>query len=75
MTVNPQNLRLIFTSTQLMESLRATSLITPAFRASITMDSEKLLMDIKAHQAIDNEAIKHLKDTNSRWTQSTDGLV
>ena len=71
-TVNPQNLRLIFTSTQLMESLWAT---TPAFRASITMDSKKLLTDIKAHQAVNNEAIKHLKDTNLRWTQSTDGLV
>ena len=31
--------------------------------------------DVKAHQAIDNEAIKHLKDTNPRWTQLTDGLV
>ena len=61
-TVNPQNLRPIFTLTQLMESLRATSLFTPAIWASITMDSEKLLMDIKAHQATNNEAIKHLDD-------------
>ena len=58
-----------------MESLRATSLIMPAVRASITMDSEKLLMDIKAHQATDNKAIKHLDDTDPRWTQLTDGLV
>ena len=29
-TVNPQNLRPIFTATQLMESLQATSLIMPA---------------------------------------------
>ena len=74
-TVNPQNLRPIFTSTQLMESLWATSLIMPAFQASITMDSKKLLTDIKAHQATDNEATKHLNDTDPRWTQSADGLV
>ena len=74
-TVNPQNLRLIFTSTQLTESLRATSLIMPAVRASITMDSEKLLMDIKAYQATNNKATKHLDNTDPRWTQLTDGLI
>ena len=74
-TVNPQNLRPIFTSTQLTESLRATSLFMPAIRASITMDSEKLLMDIKTHQATDNKATKHLNDTDLRWTKSADGLV
>ena len=74
-TVNPQNLRLIFTSTQLMESLRATSLITPTIRASITMDSEKLLTDIKTHQATNNKAIKHLTDTDLRWTKLADGLI
>ena len=47
--VNLQNLRPIFTTTQLIESLWATSLITPALQASITMDSKKLLVDIKAH--------------------------
>ena len=39
------------------------------------MDSEKLLMDIKAHQAADNEAIKHLNNTDPRWTQPADGLI
>ena len=58
-----------------MESLWATSLITPVLQASITMDSEKLLMDIKAHQAINNEAIKQLNDTDLRWTQSANGLL
>ena len=74
-TVNPQNLRPIFTSTQLTESLQATSLIMPTVRASITMDFEKLLMDIKAHQTTNNEATKHLDDTDPRWTRSTDGLI
>ena len=41
-TVNPQNLRPIFTSTQLTELLQVTSLITPAIWATITMDSEML---------------------------------
>ena len=58
-----------------MESLQATSLFMPAIQASITMDSKKLLMDIKAHQATDNEAIKHLNDTDLRWTKPADGLV
>ena len=74
-TVNPQNLRPIFTSTQLTESLQATSLIMPTVRASVTMDSEKLLMDIKAQQAVDNKATKHLDDTDLRWTRSTDSLI
>ena len=59
-----------------MESLQATSLIMPTLQASIIMDSEKLLMDIKAHQTIYNEALKHLNDTSDpRWTQSADGLL
>ena len=75
-TVNPQNLRPIFAATQLTESLWATSLIMPALRASITMDSEKLLADIKAHQTTDNEAFKHLNDTSDpRWTQLANGLL
>ena len=59
-----------------MESLRATSLIIPTLRASSTMDSEKLLADIKAHQAIANKALKHLNDTSElRWTQLANGLI
>ena len=73
-TVNPQNLRLIFTTTQLTESLWA--MITPTLWASITMDSKKLLVDIKAHQAVNNEALKYLNDTSDpRWTQSANGLL
>ena len=75
-TVNPQNLRPIFTATQLTESLQATSLIMPAIWASITMDSEKLLANIKAHQAINNEALKHINNTSDpRWIQSADSLL
>ena len=39
------------------------------------MDSEKLLTDIKAQQAVDNEAIKHLDNTDPRWTQPADSLL
>ena len=75
-TVNPQNLRPIFTSTQLTESLQATSLITPAIQATITMDSERLLTDIKSHQATNDKALKHLNDmSDPRWTQLANGLL
>ena len=40
------------------------------------MDSKKLLMDIKAHQTVDNEALKHLNDASDpRWTQLANGLL
>ena len=40
------------------------------------MDSKKLLADIKAHQATNDKALKHLNDTSDpRWTQSANGLL
>ena len=39
------------------------------------MDSEKLLTDIKTHQATNNIATKHLNDTDLRWTKPADGLI
>ena len=59
-----------------MESLQATSLIMPAIQATITMDAKRLLANIKAHQAANNKALKHINDTSDpRWTQSTNGLL
>ena len=52
-TINPQNLRPIFTTQQLSESLRATSLLIPALCASVLMDSEQLHADILAHLSSD----------------------
>ena len=40
------------------------------------MDSKRLLADIKAHQAVNNETLKHINDTSDpRWTQSANGLL
>jgi hypothetical protein len=63
-TINPQNLRPILTNTQLSESLRATSLIIPALRASIIMDSKKLHADIQAQIASDPVAKVHIGNTS-----------
>jgi hypothetical protein len=59
-TSNPQNLRPIFTNTQLSESLRVTLLIIPVLHASIIMDSKKLHADIQAQLASDPVAQVHI---------------
>jgi hypothetical protein len=41
-TVNPQNRRPVFSSTQLSASLRATAMLPVALHGIITMDIEKL---------------------------------
>ena len=75
-TINPQNLRPIFTTQQLSESLRAMSLLIPALRASVFMDSEQLHVDILAHLSSDPVAQKHIRITsNPRWTQSDDRFL
>uniref|UniRef100_A0A0W0FHF7 Reverse transcriptase RNase H-like domain-containing protein n=1 Tax=Moniliophthora roreri TaxID=221103 RepID=A0A0W0FHF7_MONRR len=45
-SVNPQNLQLIFTEEQLISSLRATYLEEPILQASVLMDIKKLHSDI-----------------------------
>ena len=75
-TINPQNLRPIFTTQQLSESLRATSLLIPALHASVLMDSEKLHANILAHLSSDPVAQEHIGITsNQTWTQSNDGFL
>ena len=75
-TINPQNLRPIFTTQQLSESLRATSLLIPTLRASVLMDPEQLHTDNLAHLSSNPVAQKHIGITsNPRWTQSDDGFL
>src|SRR3979490_7180 len=77
-TINPQNLRPIFTTTQLVESLQVTQLIIPALRASIIMDSESLHSEILSALPADPVAMQHLGDLakpNPRWTQTEDGFL
>jgi hypothetical protein len=45
-TVNPNNLRPMFTQEQISASLRATQLVEPVLRATVIMDQEQLNSDI-----------------------------
>ena len=75
-TINLQNLSLIFTAQQLSEPLRAMSLLIPALRTSVLMDSEQLHANILAHLSSDPVAQKHIRITSDlRWTQSDDGFL
>ena len=63
-TINPQNLSPIFTTQQLSESLRATSLLIPALRASVLMDYKNLHPNVLAHLSSDPVAQKHIGITS-----------
>ncbi|KIK15001.1 hypothetical protein PISMIDRAFT_16845 [Pisolithus microcarpus 441] len=73
---NPQNLRPVFTSEQLSNSLRATYLETPVLRASMIMDVEQLHADIKSALQSDTISKLHLSDcSNPRWQVDDDRLL
>ena len=74
-SVNPSNLRPVFTNEQLTNSLRATSLVEPVLRASIIMDQEKLNNDIL--QALPSDPLykSHLSDPKPNWSVSSDGFL
>jgi RNase H-like domain found in reverse transcriptase len=57
-TVNPQNCRPVFSSTQLSASLRATAMLLVALRGIVTMDIEELQKDILA--AYDTDPLYNL---------------
>ena len=61
-TNNLQNLRPIFTSTQLVESFQVTQLLIPVLRASIIMDSEMLHSEILSILSSDPVVMQHLSD-------------
>ena len=73
--VNPHNFRPVFTQEQLSASLRATSLISLAFRGSSLMDVEALHTDIQAGYASDPITSAQLPlPSDPRWTLS-EGLL
>ena len=75
-SINPQNLRPVFTNQQLATSLRATGLLQPALRATSLMDTKKPHKDILANLASDTTAQKHLGDTSDpKWTTTSDGFL
>ena len=77
-TVNPQNYRPVFTSEQLVSSLRATSLVVPILRGSLIMDTERLHSDIKSHLRDDPTSAEHLDhqlQSDPKWALDPDGLL
>ena len=61
-SINPQNLRPIFTDEQLALSLRTTTFWLPALRGSLSMDTERLQADIVSSLQSDLTALEHLSD-------------
>src|SRR3979490_1488252 len=75
-TVNPQNLRPIFSQHQLALSLRATNLAEPVLRATSLMDTERIITNICQNLASDPLAQKHLGSTEgTKWQTNPDGLL
>ncbi|ESK81911.1 retrotransposon nucleocapsid protein [Moniliophthora roreri MCA 2997] len=78
MSVNPQNLQLIFTKEQLISSLQATYLEEPVLRASVLMDIKKLYSDIQTALPSDPEAVagmQHVQKGHNQWTIDDSGLL
>jgi len=74
-TINPHNLRPVFTTEQLITSLRATSLYAPVVRATMIMDVDQLYSDIRSSLRDDPTASARLDNPTDCWTVTTDGLL
>ena len=61
-SINPQNLRPVFTNEQLALSLRTSTLWLPALRGSLIMDTERLQADIVSSLQSDLTALAHLSN-------------
>jgi Integrase zinc binding domain len=78
-SVNPQNCRPVFSSTQLSASLQATAMLLVALRGIITMDIEELQKDILSAYDTDPAVQSFHTDSNnskySRWSVDDVGFV
>jgi len=75
-SINPQNLRPMFTNEQLALSLRASTLWLPALRGSLIMDTKRLQADIVSSLQSNLTTLEHLSsNADPRWTTSPDGLL
>ena len=75
-SVNPLNLRPVFTNEQLALSLRASTLWLPALQGSLIMDTERLQADIVSSLQSDPTALAHLSNqTDPQWITSPDRLL
>ena len=61
-SINPQNLRPIFTDKQLASSLCTTTFWLPALRGSLIMDTEQLQADIVSSLQSDPTVLEHLSN-------------
>ena len=61
-SINPQNLRPVFTNEQLALSLHTSTLWLPALRGLLIMDTEKLRADIVSSLQSDPTALAHLSN-------------
>ena len=74
--VNPQNYRPIFTSDNLVASLRASTLITPVLRGAIIMDVDQLQSDIRSAYSDDPTSARQLPaPSDPRWSLGSDNIL
>ena len=74
-TVNPSNLRPMFTQEQISTSLRATEMITPVLRATVIMDIEQLNYNILSTLPDDPQYKSHLAEPTPHWSVTPDGFL
>jgi Integrase zinc binding domain len=75
-SINPQNLRPVFTQHQLSSSLRATNLAPTVLRAASLLDTEQIRSDILANLADNPVAKLHIGLTSDpRWVTDQDGFL
>ena len=75
-SINPQNLRPMFTNQQLALSPHTTRLRSTALKGSLIMDTERLHADICSSLQSDPVALEHLStDSDPCWVTSPDGLL
>ena len=74
-SVNPHNLRPVFTQEQLASSLHATFLSVPALCTTIIMDIEKLCSNIHSSLHSDPIASAQLDSPSPHWSVDSEGFL
>jgi len=73
-SVNPTNLRPVFTQEQLTHSLRASALLEPILRATVIMDEDQLHKDILAALPSDPLYVSHSTSPKPHYSVTSDGF-
>lgn len=75
-SVNPSNYRPIFTQEQLTSLLRATFLVTPILRHSVTLDINSIHNDIRSSYTLDPVSAEKIQLlTDPVWRTDSDGFL